>query len=287
MVSLDQLLAINLVADGLVLAALVRLRSDRFSLRIPLAALVGAAWATLAVLPGLRELGGLVQELSAGLLMVWLVRGRQGWRRLLQDLLLLLLLAAALAGLTLLAQGIASSVLGRSPWPAFGVGAVLFWTAVEGAHRWQDSTAPRREIRPLEVRWQGRRGLLWALVDTGCEATDPLSGLPVVVAERAALRKLLPRRLYEALGRPALVASADVAAAAEGDDRIERSLRLLQLRTVGEAEWLFGLRAQGRVLGGKEQPIVLCLTPRRLSSEGAFAALVGPQMCRMGEGTGS
>ncbi len=287
MVSPDQLMAINLVADGLVLAALVRLRGDRFSLRIPLAALLGAVWATLSVLPGLRELGGLVQELSAGLLMVWIIRRHRSWRDALQDLLLLLLLAAALAGLTLLAQGLASGSLGRSPWPAFAAGAALFWAAVEGAYRWRHSTAPRREIRPLEVRWQGRRGLLWALVDTGCEARDPLSGLPVVVAERAALRRLLPHRLYEALARPALAASADVAAAASGDDRIERSLRLLQLRTVGEAEWLFGLRAQGRILGGKEQPIVLCLTPRRLSEEGTFAALVGPQMCRMGEGTGS
>lgn len=287
MVSLDQLMAINLVADGLLLAALVRLRGERLTLRIPLAAFLAALWATLAVLPGLRELGGLVQELTAGLLMAILVRPQRSWRTAGADLVLLLLLAAALAGLTLLAQGVASDLLARSPWPAFAVGSALFWLAVEGAHRWQRSTTPRRQIRPLEVRWQGRRSLLWALVDTGCEARDPLSGLPVVVAERAALRRFLPHRLYEALARPALVASADVAAAAEGDDRIERSLRLLQLRTVGEAEWLFGLRAQGRILGGREQPIVLCLTPRRLSEEGAFVALVGPQMCRMGEGTGS
>ncbi len=287
MVSLDQLMALNLVADGLLLTALVRLRGERPTWRIPLAALLGAAWATLAALPGLRELSGLVQVLAAGLLMAALVRPRRGWRPALADLVLLLGLAAALAGMTLLAQGLLSSLLGTSPWPSFGVGAALFWLAVEGVRRWQRSTAPRRQIRPLEVRWQGRRSLLWALVDTGCEARDPLSGLPVVVAERAALRRFLPRPLYEALARPALAASADVAAAAQEDDRIERSLRLLQLRTVGEAEWLFGLRAQGRILGGQEQPIVLCLTPRRLSDEGAFAALVGPQMCRMGEGTGS
>ncbi len=287
MVNLDQLLAINLVADGLLLAALVRLRGDRASLRILLGAAAGAIWATASVLPGLRELGGLVQDLAAGILMVAIARPHRGWRSALQDLLLLLLLAAALAGLTLLAEGLTQGAFAGSPWPAFAAGAVLFWAAVEGAYRWRHLAAPRREIRPLEVRWQGRRGLLWALVDTGCEARDPLSGLPVVVAERSALRRLLPHRLYEALGRPALAASADVAAAAQGDDRIERSLRLLQLRTVGEAEWLFGLRAVGRILGGQEQPIVLCLTPRRLSQEGTFAALVGPQMCRMGEGTGS
>ncbi len=287
MVSLDQLMAFNLVADGLVLAALVRLRGERPTWRILLAACLGASWATLAVLPGLRELGGLVQELSAGVLMAVLVRRWRGWRTALGDLGLLLLLAAALAGLTLLGQGLAAGAFAGNPWPPFAAGAVLFWLAVEGTHRWQQSTAPKRQIRPLEVRWQGRRSLLWALVDTGCEARDPLSGLPVVIAERAALRRFLPRRLYEALARPALTASADVAAAAQDDDRIERSLRLLQLRTVGDAEWLFGLRAQGRILGGQEQPIVLCLTPRRLSSEGAFAALVGPQMCRMREGTGS
>ena len=287
MVNLDQLMAFNLVADGLVLAALVRLRGERPTWRILLAATLGAVWATLAVLPGLRELGGLVQELAAGLLMAVIVRRWRGWRSARGDLGLLLLLAAALAGLTLLGQGLAAGAFAGNPWPPFATGAVLFWLAVEGARRWQQSTAPQRQIRPLEVRWQGRRSLLWALVDTGCEARDPLSGLPVVVAERAALRRLLPRRLYEALARPALSASADVAAAAQDDDRIERSLRLLQLRTVGEAEWLFGLRAQGRILGGQEQPIVLCLTPRRLSSQGAFAALVGPQMCRMREGTGS
>ena len=285
MVSLDQLAALNLVADGLLLAALLRLRGDRPGLRVLLAAALGALWATLSALPGLSALGVLVQELFAGLLLALLVRRQRSWRSALADLGLLLLLAAALAGLTMLTGGLLGSLAGSSPWPPLLGGAALFWLAVEGARRWRRSASSRREIRPLEVRWQGRRSLLWALVDTGCEARDPLSGLPVVVAERVALRRFLPQRLYEALAQPALAASADVAAAAQSDDRIERSLRLLQLRTVGEAEWLFGLRAQGRILGGQEQSIVLCLTPRRLSEEGAFAALVGPQMCRMGEGT--
>lgn len=287
MVNLDQLMALNLAADTLLLLALLRLRGERPGPRLLLAALFGAAWATLAMAPGLSAFGGLTQELAAGLGMVAIVRPWRGWRPAGQDLLLLVLEAAALAGLTLLAQGIAAGAWGQSPWPPLALGGSLFWLAVEGVRRWRRAPAPVRQIRPLEVRWQGRRGLVLALVDTGCEARDPLSGLPVVVAERVALRRLLPRRLYEALAQPALAASADVAAAAEGDDRIERSLRLLQLRTVGQEEWLFGLRAQGRVLGGPEQPIVLCLTPRRLSAEGAFAALVGPQMCRMGEGTGS
>jgi len=286
MATLDQLFAVNLVADVLLLGALVRLRGGRLGPRVALAGLLGAAWATLAALPGLSELGGLVQELALGLLLVVVARGGP-WRRALRDLLVLLGLAAALAGLILLAQGLLGTAAKGTPWPAFALGAVLFACGVEGVRRWQHGTSRGQEIRPLEVRWQGRRGVLLALVDTGCAARDPVSGLPVVIAELAALRRLLPRPLYEALGRPALAASADVAAAAGADDRTLTSLRLLQLRTVGEAEWLFGLRARGRLLGGAEQAIVLCLTPRRLSAAGAFTALVGPLMCSIGEGTGS
>jgi len=282
---LDQFFLLNLIADALLLWALARVRGQALSLRVPLAALLGALYATAAMLPGFAWLGGLPGEVGAAALMVAIVRRPHGWRPLLVDCGVLMLLAAALAGLALLASGVVGSGGASGHVAALCAAAVLFWLACEGFVRWQRAGAQSGSVRDLRVQLLGRSVALPALVDTGLQMRDPLTGTPVVIVELAALRRVLPRELGAALARPALAASAEVAAAAAADDRVACALRLMQLRTVGsDAEWLFGLRARARAGRAAPQDVVLCLTPRRLSPNGAFVALMPLKMCVLGEG---
>lgn len=285
MPNLDQYLAVNLLMDALLMGALARVRLQRLDWRVLAGAAAGAAYATFAVLPGWAALTGPLGELLAAALMVRMVRRVRGWRQMLIETGILLLLAAGLAGLALLVSAIVhpTGVLGSAL--SLAAAAALFAVAVEAYARRQRGAQAAGNVLPIEVAWLGRRLRVQALVDSGCQVRDPVTGLPVVIAELRALRGMLPPSLAAALQHPALGSAQEVAAAAAQDDRVARSLRLVQLRTVlDEGEWLFGLRAEMRVAGGPAQTAVICLTPRRLSQGGAFAALVPPQMCARGEG---
>ncbi|MDA8345982.1 MAG: sigma-E processing peptidase SpoIIGA [Thermaerobacter sp.] len=285
MPNLDQYLAVNLLMDALLLGALARVRLQRLDWRVAVGATAGAVYATLAVLPGWAALTGPVGEILAAVVMVRIARRVKGLRQTLVETGVLLLLAAGLAGLALLVSAIVrpTGVVGDAA--SLAAAAALFVLAAEAYARRQRTARTAGTVLPVEIAWFGRRLLVQAFVDSGCQVRDPSTGLPVVIAELRALRALLPPRLWSALQQPALGAAQEVAAAAADDDRVASSLRLVQLSTVtSEGEWLFGLRAQARVGGGPVQMAVVCVTPRRLSQGGSFAALVPPQMCAIGEG---
>ncbi len=285
MPNLDQYLAVNLLMDALLLGALARVRLQRLDWRIGAGAVVGAVYATLAVLPGWAALTGPAGEILAAIAMVRIVRRVRGPRQTLVETGVLLLLAAVLAGLALLVSAITHPAGVFAAAVALAAAAVLFALAVEAYARRQRTAQASGSVLPVEITWLGRRARLAGFVDSGCQVRDPASGLPVVIAELRALRGLLPQRLADALQQPALGAAEQVAAAAADDDRVASSLRLVQMRTVlDEGEWLFGLRAEARVGGGPPQVAVVCVTPRNLSMHGDFTALLPPQMCAMGEG---
>ncbi len=285
MPNLDQYLAVNLVMDALLLGALCRVRMQRVDWRVAAGAAAGAVYATLAVLPGLAVLTGPLGEILAAIAMVRIVRRVRGVRQTLVETGLLLLLAAGLAGLALLVGAIVHPSGTLADAASLAASGVLFVLAVEAYARRGRAARVSGTVVPVEIRWLGQRLQLHAFVDSGCQVRDPTSGLPVVIVELSAAWAILPKRLASALRGPALGASEEVAAAAAEDDRIARSLRLVQLRTVlDEGEWLFGVRAEASVAGGSARQAVVCLTPRRLSAAGEFSALVPPEMCAMGEG---
>lgn len=287
MPNLDQFFLLNASLDALLLWGIGRVRSRALGWRLPVGALLGAAYATAALLPGLRVLGGPLGEVGAGTLMVLVASRSWNARRLAADTGALLLLAAGLAGLVLLVAGVAHPRGTAGSLAVLAAGGALFVALVERFRRWKLSGGSAREILPVSIELAGTRLELPALVDTGCQARDPLTGLPVLIAELAAVRRALPEALGRALAE-AFPAAAEVAAAAAEDDRLARSLRLIELRTVGsQGEWLFGLRASARIAGRPPQATVVCLTPRRLSPTGDFAALLPPQMCAFGEGLSS
>lgn len=283
MPTLDQLFLLNLALDGLLLFALARLCGSRADLRVLLGALFGAALPTLAALPGFGWVGTPPVEIAAALCMVAIVRRPRSVRMLLRDGLLLLALAATLAGLALLADALLPVGDGIVP---VALGAAAFLGLGRMVEIWMRRIRHGSVVREVEVEIGGRRLRLRCLSDSGCMAHDPMTGLPVMVAELRSLGPLLPERLQSALLLPALAAAQEVAGAAE-DGELQSRLRLVEVQTVGRgSEWLIGFRGTVRAHGAPASAVVL-ITPRRLSRRGAFEAIAPPEFWNLEEGNAS
>lgn len=252
--------------------AAVRVRAGR----LVLSAFLGAAYATAFLFAPARPLYSVAAKLVFSLLLVAVAFPVRSWSQLgrLWGCFLVLSLAAgggalALAYLRLPGAG------GPFPGvPAWSVGLAVAATLALAGQAW----AYRRRCAHLpiletEVRLGGRRVTLPALVDSGNQLRDPFSGSPVMVAEYAAVRRLLPRELEGVLlGRGGLSRGAFFPFA----DR----LRIVPFSALGSRRGvLYGFRPDGvrikeegswRQLGS----VVVGVCPGTLSTEGWYQALL-------------
>ena len=147
----------------------------------------------------------------------------------------------------------------------------------------------------------GRTAVLQALIDTGNDLREPLSGLPVVVADYRAVAVLLPQGLKQAWcsapERPDEVLRLLAAAGAGGSGAAPPPaggmegwlprLRLVPFAAIGRANgMLLGFRAdqvllqqEGRLIRGQA---VIALAPGRLAGPG-YHAVDNPLLLEQGK----
>ena len=112
---------------------------------------------------------------------------------------------------------------------------------------------------------------LTALRDTGNTLTDPVAGIPVLVAEGALLLPLLPP------GTLMAGELADPVACMERlrDGPLAGRVRLLPYRAVGvERGLLLALRPDGLWVNGERRDMLAALSPTPVSDGGGYGALL-------------
>ncbi|HEY8393959.1 MAG TPA: sigma-E processing peptidase SpoIIGA [Thermaerobacter sp.] len=243
-VYLDLFVLVNGVVDYVLLAVTAQVTQARTSrLRLWLAAAWGTAYAcavVLAPLPGLGRLPAVLLASACMLLIAfWPVTPRR-----------LLVLAAWFYGLGCFVAGGAMALLsflgGRGGAVSGLPLALLFSIAAAVAvgrslwRMWRRRPGPGPLYVTLGLACEGRVVRLPALVDTGNQLRDPLTGTSVVVVEEAAVAPLLPHGLREAIaGGDDVVAWARAATACGWHDR----LRIVPFASVGkERGFLAGFR---------------------------------------------
>ena len=197
----DRLFCINFIVDYLLLLITGRLCALELKrLRYVLGAVLGGAYAVLAVLPGMDFLAEGPVKLAMAAAMVLAAFG--GERKLVRPALTFLAVSAALGGgiwaLSMFSGGLRSTaavvpVSLRTLVLAFA----LCYALVSLAFRRFGKRAERRLCR-VELEFLGGRTAFQALEDSGNELTDPVSGCAVMVAERRALEAVLPELPKEA-----------------------------------------------------------------------------------------
>lgn len=300
-VYLDLFVVVNGIVDYVLLAVTAQVTQSRTSrLRLGLAAAWGALYACAVLLVPLPGLGRLPAVLLASACMLliafWPVTPRR-----------LLVLAAWFYGLgCFVAGGVMAllSVLGGRGGPVSGlpVALLLSIAAAVAAGRslwrmWRRRPAPAPLYVTLGLACEGRIVRLPALVDTGNQLRDPLTGTAVVVVEEAAVAPLVPHGLRAAIaGGADIVAWARAATACGWHDR----LRIVPFASVGrERGFLPGFRPDalwlepdpgtaGDMRGGSPGdappggargrrplgPAVVAVFPGRFTGETHYAALL-------------
>ena len=192
---LDSLFGLNLLIDYCLVLVSARvcgvvLRRWRYAL----AALIGALYAALMVLPGFGWLANGMMKLALGAAMALIAFG--GEAHLVRCTVVFFAVSAAFGG----AVYAASMLAGVSPGSGALVtvsGRVLAlsfaacYAAVSLVFR-RRVRAADREVRTVTVTLAGRSVTLRALRDSGNDLHDPVSGLPAAVVERAAVLPLFP-----------------------------------------------------------------------------------------------
>jgi len=190
--TIEGFLAINLIADFVLLASVSR-AFGLFSWRRVLAA--DAACGALAALAGVRATMGPFVALASPALAALIITRRAApklWALFTLTLLGHALLCGGIARLLPLAPELASPV-------CLGTGALL--TLVVSAGR---PPVSRDWQVTLCLRVGSRSARFSALIDTGNRLREPLSGLPVLIAEAPLVRDILPQTGYRTLGFGAL-----------------------------------------------------------------------------------
>ena len=277
-VYVDEAFALNLLIDWLLLKTAVALTGQRASrLRLWLAALLGALYAVLVLLPGCRFLAALPLRLALFALMACTAFGFS--RAALRPGLWYLGVCCGFCGLAyamsvLLGRGVL--LLGGAVWYAVsfrflallaGMSYLLIWLLLPklGAHKGAETVG-------LTLELAGRRVRLTALRDTGNSLRDPITGSPVVVAEGQVLQRLLPEL---PLNRAQL---RDPAALMELLRLLHPELRprLIPYRAVGtESAMLLAIPCTCTEEGPqKPRPILAAFSPTTISDGGLYEAIV-------------
>ena len=237
-VYLDVLLALNLFIDFLLLLATARLlRLPYRRWRLVLGALAGAASACLIFLPALSPLAAAGLKLLAAGIFLLIAFAWQGVWTYIKTLTVFFVCSTLFAGIAgalwffAAPQGfyVANGVVYYDVPPLM----LVFLTVVSyGAlclfDRFVRKKAPvNREYRLL-VTCGGETVSVKALYDSGNSLTEPFSGSPVAVVNRAALEGILPEEVRAALRPGASPPGSGGTAAA-----LRVRLRMIPFRSVG------------------------------------------------------
>ena len=261
---LDLWFGLNLLCDYLL--CLLTARAAGLCLKRPryaLAALLGAAYACAAYLPGLALLSLPGWKLLCGALMGWIAFGAEA--RPLRCILLFFAVSASFGGALLALSGgrplrLSLRALVLSFLLCYGIGTLLF--------RFH-ALLRDRQTSAVQVTQGGRRADFRALLDTGNCLRDPLSGEKVLIASPNALRGILGENtsLFEKLGPLELIAlSAQI-------PELSGRLRLLPYSAVGGKGLLPVFRPEGLSIDGQERRDYLIAVSPQTAGEG-FEAII-------------
>ena len=300
----DIFLVTNFLVDLALLWAAASLARHRTALwRLVSGAVAGAVYSLWALIGGPSRGGGVPGLLGAAALMVTAAFAPAPWPVFLALLGYFLSAAIFLGGLVLALELAISSL--RRPY-TLGPGDVRWWAIaagvaallIGGRMAWESIRRRARQagrLLGLEVEVEGRPASFRALVDTGNQLRDPISGYPVVVVELAAIAPLLPPAMAELyrIG-PAAGLDGGLVGSLGALDRLPGAwltrVRVVPFTSLGkENGLLLGFRPDTLTVRSPEGPArhreaVVCVYAGALSEDGAYNALLHPDLAVVGHG---
>jgi len=297
-VYIDVVFLINFFMDYLILWATARLLQVRTGRgRLALGALVGATYSVFILFPDYGFLFGLSVKFAYSLAIVAAAFFPLGFRRFLQAagyfyLVSFTMGGAMLGGVYLLrntpsayqaVNGVVSGLVNLPYWWLVVAAAAAYFLG-----RWGSAFIRRNFLKsswkvPVVISFGNRQAETQALVDTGNRLTDPLTRVPVMIAEYRILEPVLPLEMkieFEAGGEPDLDKTLERLARTKWSSRV----RLIPFSSIGKHHgMLLGLRPDEVVINYgdrmiKTKEVIVGIYSKQLCPKGSYRALLPPDL---------
>lgn len=271
-VYLDDMFVLNLVIDYFILLATAKLCGlplNRW--RFAAGAALGALYSVLILFPPLRFLATPVMKLVSGMLITLTAFGSA--RRIIRIYLAFLAVSAAFGGAVIAASmlsgqdlkdGLYINVSMRILALSFAASYVVLTFVFKRLGR-----KARRETAEIRISLQGNTANFRALFDTGNEVCDPITGLPVMVADHAALSPLFPTLL---LGGDGTLLFESI----PHELRSAARFRLVPYSAIGVGLSLMPVfRPDELFINGKpRRDLLVGISPNTISCDGEYSAII-------------
>jgi stage II sporulation protein GA (sporulation sigma-E factor processing peptidase) len=297
-VYLDILFLINFIMDYVILWAASRFGQFKAtSKRMIVASSVGALYSLGILLLEIDHLLAIAVHVMMSIIMVLIAYGMQPIKKILQALGYFYLIAFMTGGAMLGTINLFSREIHTSPvisgmfiftdnitytWLLAGL-ATAFILGKWGA-RFIKRSIFRTLLRiPIILCFGSVRIPLKALIDTGNNLKDPLTGKPVVVVEYELLRPFLPqaaRSLFEKNQEPDVQELIKTLATSTWAPRV----RMIPFSTIGKQKgMLLGLRPDAVIVVNEGKPVwirdvVLGVYQKKLTTDQTYQALLHPDI---------
>jgi stage II sporulation protein GA (sporulation sigma-E factor processing peptidase) len=218
----------------------------------------------------------------------------------------------ALAGFWLLSAGLGGFVYALWGWVQFDngssgglfslalhnfwilpLGAAMWWILQYLWHHWQErSSILEQIIYELEVDF-GRKELgicevvrFKALLDTGNNLRDPLTGFPVILLQEEVAAVSMPDKMRSFLDIPWKDSTDPWPLLWKVDPSLVKHLVFIPFKAIDCQSWLLGIRPE-RVTcfdkkGSRQIKATVALVKQELSSKGEYQALIHPEHVQKG-----
>lgn len=250
---LDLVLLLNFLVDFLLLLGTNRLSGfPPGTLRCAGAALLGAAYGAMCLMPGFSFLGSWLWRVVFLLLMGVLAFGCS----------LSALKRCALFSILSMALGGIAVSMGRGDIPVLLLAAGIVWLLCRLSF---DGGAGNREYVPVMLRYGGRELSLIALRDTGNTLRDPITGEQVLI--------ISPEAAYRLTGLSPQSLRTPLETLAK---RPLPGLRLIPYSAVGQGgSMLLAMRFPDVKIGERRQSTIVAFAPEGLGKNSMYQALAG------------
>lgn len=283
----DELFAVNLLMDGLMLWAAGKLLQRKIPpWRLVLASFVGALYGVLIFLPSCRWLANGTAKAICACLMTWMAFGWISWKAFLKAMVYLYLVSFAMGGSTIALMyffgerivhtwsGIALvEVEFRVFWLIGGVVVLLLLVHCLRSSI-QQKLEQKLQIVPVTAVLRGKTVKLRLLVDSGNCLTDAISGTPVVIVQQNYANGLFS-------GEELMQMHYGAADAIMRLPDLTGRIRLLPYQTVGYRGLMLGVRLDKLLIDAPKQEIadvILAMSPQTFAADGSYQGIISPAL---------
>ncbi|MEG1500480.1 MAG: sigma-E processing peptidase SpoIIGA [Clostridiales bacterium] len=262
--------------------------------RLILASLLGAFYGAGLLLPQLSFLYPLWLKITFAFILLRIAYPLQSRRQFIRLSGVFYLMSFAMGGAVLgassLLAGYGIQIGGQQlvGWSSllFAV-PVVFFLARKGLVKMKTNWSKKDFQVKLEIIADGRKCVLPALIDTGNNLKDPVSGKPVIVGEYSVLSVLLPKGVRQAVEKFTMDnPTAIISSPAMGDWK--RRLRLVPFASIGKSHGLLlGFRPDKIIIRGQEgwitDDVIICFAVNKFAKNTSYQAVINPEIFNMGE----